>query len=502
MINQKIPIDFTKIIDYDVVIIGGGVAGCAAATYLAKAGAKIAVIEQHNTPPQTAHSYLLAPGSLRELKNMGINLVEKQIGNTITHAKVYLNGQLLADGDFPEVEDMPRLAKVVPIKALNQALLSGAHAAGASVLEGWRVINFAVEANWVTIIAATKETTRTIRARMLVGADGVNSIVIRRLKGSAWSSTQRVVAARALYNYVSDNPSQATLYYDSESFPGYSWIFPTSKSQANVGVGYVLGASPPQEDLKTLLQKLIENNPAMHERLKDAQLVGEVEVLESNLFDSKVPLVSDRLMAVGLAAGLVNPYNGEGLQMGLLSAKWAAETIQSCISSGIFTEAALTPYTKRIEGKFGYGFQLSDAMLSLLRNRNLNATWLGEFEAMGKKCGTEPEYKRIASGVLSGMIFPDQEVTEKMLMGTLQQATITGLAAFSSIMQSLNHQNNAPMQNMPQTAATVAQYASSNPAEALRWGMDAALQVTELAALAAKQTLKNTQNSTQANQQQ
>jgi flavin-dependent dehydrogenase len=387
----------------------------------------------------------------------------------------------------------------VPIKALNQALLSGAHAAGAAVLEGWRIINLAVETNWVTIIASSKEATRTIRARMLVGADGANSIVARRLKGSAWSSTQRVVAARAQYNYVADNPSQASLYYDTESFPGYSWIFPTSKGQANVGVGYIQGANPPQQEPKELLKKLIENNPAMHERLKDAQLVGEIEVLESNLFDSKVPLVGDRLMAIGLAAGLVNPYNGEGLQMGLLSAKWAAETIQSCTASNIYTQAALSPYVKRIEGKFGYGFQLSDTMLSLLRNRNLNATWLGEFEAMGKKCNSESRYKRIASGVLSGMIFPNQEVTAEMLGGTLKQATVTGLTAFSSMM---NQQSNAPTENMPQAAATMAQYASSNPAEAFRWGLDAALQVTELAALAAKQALKNAQNTGQANQQQ
>jgi hypothetical protein len=100
------------------------------------------------------------------------------------------------------------------------------------------------------------------------------------------------------------------------------------------------------------------------------------------------------------------------------------------------------------------------------------------------------------------MIFPDREVTEKMLMGTMQQATVTGLAAFSDIIQNLNQQNNAPTGNMPQAASTMAQYASSNPDEALRWGLDAALQVAEFAGLAAKQALRNTQNNGQATQQQ
>jgi menaquinone-9 beta-reductase len=504
LISEKTPFNSDKIIDYDVVIIGGGVAGSACATYLAKAGVKVAVIEQQSEPRQTAHSYLVAPGSLRELKKMGITLAETVIGNTITHAEVYLNGRELAGGDFPEVEDMPRLAKVVPIKALNQALLSGAHANGAHVLEGWRVINFAVETNWVTIIASNKETTRTIRSRMLVGADGVNSIVTRRLKGSAWLSTQRVIAARVLYNYVPVNPSQATLYYDTESFPGYSWIFPTSKGQADIGIGYVLGATPSQEDPKTLLEKLIANNPAIHERLENAQKIGEIEVLESNLFDKQVPLIGDRLMVIGLAAGLVNPYNGEGLQMGLLSAKWAAETIQSCKASNIYTQAALTPYTRRIEGKFGYGFQLSDTILSLLRNRSLNGTWLGELEAMGKKCNTDAQYKRIASGVLSGMIFPTEEITAQTLMGTLQQSALTGLTAFSSLLQNFSQQNtpSQPTQDAAQSASSAAQYAASSPTEALNWGLGAALQAAELAGFAAKQAFKKVQNSNQANQQQ
>lgn len=505
MINERIPIDNFKVIDYEVVIIGGGIAGCAAAIYLAKAGVKVAVIELHNAPAETTHSYILAPGSLRELKNLGVNIAETPIGNTITHAKVYLNGKELVEGNFPEVEDMPRFAKAVPIKALNQALLSGAQASGATVLEGLRVINFAVEANWVTVIAGNKEATKTIRARMLIGADGVDSIVARKLKGSAWSQTQRVAAARAHYDYVLDSPTLATLYYDNESFPGYSWIFPTTKGQANVGIGYVLGATPAQENPKTLLEKLIANNPAMQERLKNARLVGEVEVKESNLFDSKVPLIGDRLMVIGLAAGLVNPYNGEGLQMGLLSAKWAAETLQSCVASGIFTKAALTPYTKRIEGKFGYGFQLSDTVLTLVRNRNLNSVWLGEFEEMGKRCATDPQFKRLASGIQSGMIFPTEEATAQILTGTLQQSAFAGAAALSSVLQSFGQQNSSqPVQNATQTVSTTAQYAASNPTEAFNWGLGAALQASELVGFVAKQALKNAQTvqqDTQGNQQ-
>jgi hypothetical protein len=242
----------------------------------------------------------------------------------------------------------------------------------------------------------------------------------------------------------------------------------------------------------------------MNQRLKNAELVGEIEVVESNLYDKQVPLIGDRLMVIGLAAGLVNPYNGEGLQMGLLSAKWAAETLQSCTSSGIFTKEALTPYTRRIEGKYGYGFQLSDTLVSLLRNRSLNSAWLSEFEAIGKRCNTDAQYKRMASGIQSGMIFPTEEVTAQILMGTVQQSALTGLTAFSGMQQNFGQQNAPaqPTQDAAQTVSAAVQYAVSNPTEAFSWGLGAALQASELAGFVAKQALKNVAGNAQSSQQQ
>jgi len=487
--------------DCDVIVVGAGPAGAAAAYYMAKDGLKVIVLEQAIFPRDKVCGDFVSPGSLGELTKMGIATLEAfQETHTVDYATIYLSGKPLVAGTFPLVEDMPRYSRVIPRRVLDSLILQAARKAGATVLEGTRLVNFVVQKDWVTVVAAQKEETKTFRTRLIVGADGNNSLVARILTKASWSKTERALVARAYFEGVTGNSSEANVFYGNGSFPGYSWLFPISKNEANVGVGLVGGASPEAENPKNLLTKLIQNDAGMYSRLKDAKLKGEIEVAALNLHDAQMPIVGDRVMLIGEAAGLVNPYNGEGIQFGLKSAKWASETATASMKSKNFAESGLATYSKRVEDELGYGFKISALMLGLLRNRNLNHAWLRWIELMGEKSKSDPEYARLTSGILSGMIFPNQEETARALTGTLEEAALSvGLTTFSQV---VNDPSKLPQsaENMLQTGVVAARYAAQDPFAALKWGMEAATRMTEIATVVSKQVLKEYKNKTGSQQ--
>jgi geranylgeranyl reductase family protein len=478
--------------DCDVVVVGAGPAGAATAYYMAKAGLNIIVLEQAHFPRDKVCGDFVSPGSLRELKKMGITATAAfKETHTVDHATIYLSGRPLVKGTFPTVEDMPRYSRVIPRKILDGLIAEAARQAGATILEDTRNINFVVQEDWVTVVAEQKKETKTLRTRLIVGADGHGSLVARILTKASWSKTERALVARAYFEGVSGDPNEANVFYGNDSFPGYSWLFPTGKNEANVGVGLVGGASPEAENPKDLLMRLIQNDAGMRSRLRDAKLKGEIEVATLNLHDAQIPIVGDRVMLIGEAAGLVNPYNGEGIQMGLKSAKWASETAVASLKSSNFSVSGLAAYSKRVEDELGYGFKVSALMLGLLRNRNLNHAWLRWIELMGEKSKTDPQYARLTSGILSGMIFPNQEDTARALTGTLEEAALSvGLTTFSQL---LNDPSKLPQsaENILQTGMVAARYAAQDPFAALRWSMETATQATNIAATVSKQVLKD-----------
>jgi menaquinone-9 beta-reductase len=332
---------------------------------------------------------------------------------------------------------------------------------------------------------------------LLIGADGNDSSVGRILRGAPWPEAKRGLAIRGYFENVVGATNEACMYFAEGSFPGYSWIFPIDKYRANVGVGVVLDAKPPAEPPKTLLARFIDSDAGMRSRLESAVLKGDAEVCLLNLYDAQLPLAGTRVMLVGEAAGLVNPFNGEGVQFALLSGRWASEVTASGLASGDFSEHALSGYPKRIEEELGYGFKVSDLILQLIRNRNLNPVWLQALEIMAAKSKTDPEYARLTSGILSGMIFPNQETFTKIIVGALKETAIT--TGMTIVTDALNNPATLPTNalKIAQTGLEIAVDAAQDPFTFLQWGIGTAFKMAQLAAELPKQMLKENESQTE-----
>jgi hypothetical protein len=125
------------------------------------------------------------------------------------------------------------------------------------------------------------------------------------------------------------------------------------------------------------------------------------------------------VVLAGDAAGLINPLNGEGIQYALLSGRWASGTVQRCFTKDDFSRSALTGYGRKIERELRYDMALSQMIVQLIRNRDLNPLWLTGLRAITQRARRDGEYARIAGGILAGMVPAGQVLGARMLGGTL-----------------------------------------------------------------------------------
>jgi geranylgeranyl reductase family protein len=475
--------------DAQVLIVGAGPAGAAAAYYLAKNGINTLVLERQVFPRDKVCGDFVGPAAVAELEAMGVTAQpEFQSCNVIKKAAVYLDGEELIVSDFPSLGGFE--GRVIPRKQLDGWIVAAAKAAGAKIWESTLVTAVEFKAEAVEAQIKTPSGTQTLRAPLLIAADGTNSIIAHKLHGEAPPKANRNVGVRGYFTGVLGETDQADMHFSSDSFPGYCWLFPTSKDQANVGVGVLLETFPKCSQPRELFFQLINQDAALKARLKNAQFTGKLEAYPINTYNPQRALTADRVMLIGEAAGLVNPINGEGIQYALLSGKWAAQTATNAIQSGNFSKAAFEAYASRIQTELAAGFETSAFIVQLIRNRNLNPLWLGTFQAMTTHAKTDPKYAQLTGSILAGLISPNKALTPQFIATTLQETTINN--GIRIIGNTITNPTNAPTIaiKIAQTTLETAINTIQNPLEFLQWSIETTTKMAQLAITVPPQMLK------------
>ncbi|SDN60091.1 geranylgeranyl reductase family [Klenkia soli] len=299
----------------DVLVVGAGPAGSAAAAWAARAGRDVVLADAAVFPRDKTCGDGLTPRAVAELDHLGLGEWVRSHGTNRGLRAAGFGQELLLP--WPG-GSLPDHGSAVPRTELDARIRQVALDDGAVPAEGARAVD--VQRDGDRVSAVVFEDGRTVACRKLVVADGVRS-PLGRVLGREWHrETAYGVAARG---YVtsgrSDDPwisSHLELRgTQGELLSGYGWVFPLSDGEVNIGVGTLATAKRPAGvQLKPLLDFYADS------RRDEWQLTGDVRAKASALLPmgGAVSGVAGRNWAlVGDAAGCVNPLNGEGIDYGM-----------------------------------------------------------------------------------------------------------------------------------------------------------------------------------------
>jgi geranylgeranyl reductase family protein len=324
--------------DWDLVVVGAGPAGSAAAIAALRAdpSARVLMLDAAGFPRDKVCGDGVAPHAMDVLAGLGVAVAELGAGTRPVTAL-----RLVSPNGVQARRSFVRPASVIPRELLDARLVRAAQDAGA-VLERHRVRTFVQQGGTVLIDGA-------IRARTVIGADGAESIVRRQCgAGSAPAGT----VAIALRGYTSADPwppGEQRLVMATAHWPAYAWVFPVGDGTANVGYGELIRTTPPtRADLTTRLHDLLPGLPPVP--LRGHRLP---------LSPGRPGVAHGRVLLAGDAASLINPLTGEGIYYAVLSGALAGA-------------AAATPdparsYRRSLRHRLGRHFRHTDVLARLTR---------------------------------------------------------------------------------------------------------------------------------------
>jgi menaquinone-9 beta-reductase len=471
-----------------VIVVGGGPAGAATAACLARKGLDVVVFDRHQFPRDKVCGDFVGPGALVELKALGItdDPAYKRT-NKIRDAALFLDGRQLIVQSLPEVDGLPTYGRTIPRLQLDEWVLDAARRAGAEVLEQTRVTGFDPDHDCVTVHAENDGRSTTRRAKVVVGADGSSSTVAKLLRGHAPPKDDRIMAVRMYVSGINGPSDQADLYFNGDSFPGYYWLFPTGRGEANLGLGMLLSTIPPStEGLRDLLERLVQRDAALAERLGGHEMSGRIVGWPLTTYNPHVALVDDRVVLVGDAAGLINPLNGEGIQYALQSGRWAADTIFAGLEAGDVSASALRPYQAQVSRELRYDMALAGTVVQLIRNRSLNPVWLEALRIIVARAKHDPAYARVVGGILAGLVPASSAISVEVVRSTVEQVamSLVGRVVWNGV-RGPRHLVDAGA-NAARIGATMLRETSGDPVGLAEWGFGLARQLSELGSQAAQ----------------
>ncbi|MEV4148481.1 geranylgeranyl reductase family protein [Amycolatopsis sp. NPDC049691] len=366
--------------DAEVIVVGAGPAGSTVATYLARAGVDVLLLEKTEFPREKVCGDGLTPRGVKQLIDLGIDTSE-EAGWVHSRGLRILTGDLTLELDWPDLTSYPPYGVSRTRHDFDDLLAKLAVKAGARLYERTTVTSAITNASGRVVGVEAKvgpeKTPVHYRAPLVLACDGVSARLALSVGIQKNEKRPMGVAVRQYYKSPRhDDPfieGHLELWDRSDPrnpklLPGYGWAFPLGDGTVNVGLGMLsTSASFRNTDYRALLRQWLDGTPEEW-GYREENAIGKVGGAGLPMGFNRTPHYRDGLLLLGDAGGMVSPFNGEGISAAMESAQIAAEVVVQALArrEGPSRERALEAYPRAVGELMGGYYALGNVFAKII----------------------------------------------------------------------------------------------------------------------------------------
>jgi geranylgeranyl reductase family protein len=359
----------TTFLSYDVAIVGAGPAGTACALALRGSGLRVALLDKATFPRDKVCGDAVPGHAFKALRQLDPAYVaalwQLEPRDDVHRSRLVApnGGSFYMHWKLPAFNS-PRLDFDAALLALVRQ-----HTA-TEVLENAALKTIEITTDYAQLGLASGQ---EIRASVVIGCDGANSVVGRRLLPEPrLARAYHSAGVRAYFENVAEAESGTTEFFFSRShLAGYLWLFPVGAGRYNVGLGMLSElVSKHKIDLKKLLLESLATHPGLASRFAQARQLGPIQGFGLPMGGGRQrPASGARFLLCGDAASLIDPLQGHGIDLAIRSGILAAGQVRACFEQQNFSAEFMGRYDAELQRQLGPQLAHSFRLQRLLGTR-------------------------------------------------------------------------------------------------------------------------------------